>query len=119
MKKWILYISIVFTLSSCSIKPPDWIIGKWYDSENSSSPEWIFTVDSIMNRQGTLKNEFFIDWTDMELENRYVLQASHVLESVPHYEIFEKVSNDTLLYYISSNLKNDDLEIKKVKLIKK
>lgn len=119
MKKWILYISFAFILTACSIKPPDWIIGKWYDSANLSEPEWIFTKDSVMNKQGTIKSEFFIDWTDKNLENKYVLQASHVLESEPHYEIFEKINTDTILYYISSDLENKDSESEKIKLIRK
>ncbi|MGQ7871470.1 lipoprotein [Sunxiuqinia sp. sy24] len=119
MKKWILYISFAFILTACSIKPPDWIIGKWYNSTNPSEPEWIFTKDSVMNKQGTIKSEFFIDWTDKNLENKYVLQASHVLESEPHYEIFERISADTILYYISSDLKDEDAEKEKIKLIRK
>lgn len=119
MKKWILYISFAFILTACSIKPPDWIIGKWYDSKNPSEPEWIFTKDSVMNKQGTIKSEFFLDWSDKKLEDKYILKASHALESEPHYEIFEKISEDTILYYISSDLENKDLESEKTKLIKK
>ena len=119
MRKWILYISLTFILTACSIKPPDWIIGKWYDSTNPSEPEWVFTKDSVMNKQGTIKSEFFIDWTDKNMEDKYVLQASHVLESESHYEIFEKISTDTILYYISSDLKNKNTESEKTRLIRK
>jgi hypothetical protein len=119
MRKWILYISFAFILTGCSIKPPDWIIGKWYDSTKSSEPEWIFTEDSVMNKQGTIKSEFFIDWTDKNLENKYVLQASHMLETEPHYEVFEKITNDTILYYVSSDLKENISTSERTTLIRK
>ncbi len=119
MRKWVLYICFVFILTACSMNPPDWIIGKWYDSKKEIEPEWVFTKDSVMTKGKKIESSFFIDWSDQTLERKYVLKASSILESEPHYEIFERISSDTILYYISNSLENKELGSNKKNLIRR
>jgi len=115
MKKTLLILSVIvfISLASCddfnpyaSFSPPSWIIGTWSDEFDSNT--YTFSVDNILLESSMVSmsidfKEAFKEATVEEVKTDSLYKVTVTAEGVTGIYRFEKKTDTSLDYYVTSN----------------
>ena len=109
MKLLTKFFILIFLLSACGQKNPEWIKGEWCEKHTNKADiytTWKFTNSGIYWKTNKVEyrqceSTIMVTLTAKDYGDEYRLKWENATDKEPYFEIFQKVNSNEIIYHDS------------------